>query len=160
MSATYRIQDEPRPGAMGHLVVNPVFPLLASMMTGVWLGLPWFVFNAFAMGSTTRRKELGLALAVVPGAWLLYLLIGNLLVAGVLSRGSGPYAGVSIIVWKLAMGYALFNLQQRSFALHQYYGGVVRNGALVLVASIVMGSSILRTLTGGNATLFVLLGTW
>lgn len=158
MSATYRIQDEPRPGAMGHLVVNPVFPLLATMMAGVWLGLPWFVFNAFALGSTTRRKELGLALAVVPVTLLLFMLLAFLLHAGVLTRTSGAYAGVGITVWKLAMGYALFNLQQRSFALHQYYGGVVRNGALVLVASIVMGGSLLAKLTGGNSTLLVLLG--
>jgi hypothetical protein len=158
MSATYRIQDEPRPGAMGRLVVNPVFPLLATMMGGAWLGLPWFVFNSFSMGSTTRRKELGLALAVVPGTLLLILLVGGLRASGVLTERSLPYAMVGVIVWKLAMGYALFNLQQRSFALHQYYGGVVRNGALVLVASIVMGSSALTSLTGDNMLLLVLLG--
>lgn len=158
MSATYRIQDEPRPGAMGHLVVNPVFPLLATMMAGVWLGLPWFVFNAFAMGSTTRRKELGFALAVVPGTLLLFILVSLLLGQGVLTQASMPYALVSVLVWKLAMGYVLFNLQQRGFALHEYYGGVVRNGALVLVASIFLGSSALVKLTGGNSMLLALLG--
>ena len=75
-----------------------------------------------------------------------------------MTRTSGAYVGVGITVWKLAMGYALFNLQQRSFALHQYYGGVVRNGALVLVASIFLGDSLLTKLTGGNSTLLVLLG--
>ncbi|QRK10960.1 hypothetical protein JQX13_13345 [Archangium violaceum] len=158
MSATYRIQDEPRPGALGHLVVNPVFPLLATMMGGVWLGLPWFVFNGFAMGSTTRIKELVLALLVVPGTLLLFFLLGTLVQQGVLTKTSAPYAGVGITVWKLAMGYVLFNLQQRSFALHEYYGGVVRNGALVLVASIFLGSSILSSLTGGDTLLLVLLG--
>lgn len=158
MSATYRIQDEPRPGVMGHLVVNPVFPLLATMMAGVWLGLPWFVFNAFAMGSTTRRKELGLALAVVPGTLLLIVLVGGLKASGVLTERSMPYALVGVIVWKLAMGYVLFNLQQRSFALHQYYGGVVRNGALALVASFILSASVLTTLTGGNTLLLALLG--
>jgi hypothetical protein len=158
MSATYRIQDEPRPGAMGHLVVNPVFPLLATMMAGVWLGLPWFVFNAFAMGSSTRRKETWLAVAVVPGTLLLFFLLVVLLQQGIVTQRSGPYVGVGITVWKLAMGYVLYNLQQRGFALHEYYGGVVRNGALVLVASIFLGSSALTKLTGGNQVLLVLLG--
>lgn len=158
MSATYRILDEPRPGAMGHLVVNPVFPLLSLMMAGAWLGVPWFIFNAFAMGSSTRRKETVLAVLVVPGTLLLFMLLGMLLHAGVLTKTSGPYAYVGLIVWKLALGYVLFNLQQRSFALHEYYGGVVRNGALVLVASIFLGSRVLQALTGGSTLLLVLLG--
>ena len=158
MSATYRILDEPRPGAMGHLVVNPVFPLLSLMMAGAWLGVPWFVFNSFAMGSTTRRKETVLAVLVVPGTLLLFMVLGTLLKMEVLTKSSMPYALVGVIVWKLAVGYALYNLQQRSFALHEYYGGVVRNGALVLVASIFLGSRILMALTGGTPLLMVLLG--
>ncbi|HYO67407.1 MAG TPA: hypothetical protein VEU33_15125 [Archangium sp.] len=158
MSATYRIQDEPRPGAMGHLVVNPVFPLLSLMMGGAWLGVPWFIFNGFAMGSTTRRKETVLAVLVVPVTLLLYVLIGTLVKLEVLPRAAVPYAGVGITVWKLAVGYVLFNLQQRNFALHEYYGGVVRNGALVLVASIFIGPRILMTLTGGSTLLLALLG--
>ncbi|MCY1083707.1 hypothetical protein [Archangium lansingense] len=158
MSATYRILDEPRPGALGHLVVNPVFPLLSLMMAGAWLGVPWFVFNSFAMGSTTRRKETVLAVLVVPGTLLLFMVLGTLLKMEVLTKSSMPYALVGVIVWKLAVGYALYNLQQRSFALHEYYGGVVRNGALVLVASIFLGSQILMALTGGTPLLMVLLG--
>ncbi|MFY0527067.1 hypothetical protein ACN28I_29310 [Archangium gephyra] len=157
MSATYRIQDEPSPGALGHLVVNPVFPLLAFMMGGVWLGVPWFILNGFAMGSTTRRKETVLAVLVVPGTLLLAMLLGTLVQAGVLTKTSAPYAGVSAIVWRLAMGYAIFNLQQRSFALHEYYGGVVRNGVLVLVAGVFLGSRLVAGLVGENTLLQVLL---
>lgn len=158
MSATYRIQDEPRPGALGHLVVNPMFPLLAFMMAGAWLGVPWFILNGFAMGSASRRKELVLAVLVVPGTLLLFALLGVLLSTDVLTKASLPYALVGITVWKLAVGYVLYNLQQRGFALHEYYGGVVRNGALVLVASIFLGSRLLMGLTGGNTLLLVLLG--
>jgi hypothetical protein len=158
MSATYHIQDEPSPGALGHLVVNPVFPLLAFMVAGVWLGVPWFIFNGFAMGSVSRRKETLLAVGVVPGTLLLFFVLGMLLKLGVLTEVSAPYAAVGITVWKLAMGYVLYNLQQRSFALHEYYGGVVRNGALVLVASIFLGSRLLTELTGGQTLLRVLLG--
>ncbi|WP_375769438.1 hypothetical protein NR798_00730 [Archangium gephyra] len=158
MSATYRIQDEPRPGALGHLVVNPVFPLLSLLLAGTWLGVPWFILNGFAMGSPTRRKETVLAVLVIPGTLLLFQLLVLLLMEGVLTESSMPYAGVSAIVWKLALGYALCNLQQRSFALHEYYGGVVRNGALVLVASVFLGPRILEALTGGSTVLRVMLG--
>ncbi|HEX5750880.1 MAG TPA: hypothetical protein VFZ09_31940 [Archangium sp.] len=158
MSATYRILDEPRPGTLGHLVVNPVFPLLSLMMGGAWLGVPWFIFNGFAMGSTTRRKETALAVLLVPMTLLLILLLGTLVRLEVLTAASAPYAGVGITVWKLAVGYVLFNLQQRGFALHEYYGGVVRNGALVLVASIFLGPRVLMALIGGNRLLLTLLG--
>jgi hypothetical protein len=157
MSATYRIQDEPSPGALGHLVVNPVFPLLAFMMGGVWLGVPWFILNGFAMGSTTRRKETVLAVLVMPGTLLLFKLLTGMEHAGVLTESTMPYAGVSAIVWRLAMGYAIFNLQQRSFALHEYYGGVVRNGVLVLLAGVFLGSRIVEGLVGGNTLLRVML---
>ena len=157
MGAPYRILDEPRPGALGHLVVNPLFPLLATMMAGAWLGMPWFILNGFAMGSTTRRREALLALLVVPGTLLLFFLLGVLVMRGVLSKTAAPYAGVGLIVWKLTMGYVLFNLQQRSFALHAYYGGVVRNGALVLMASIFLRISVLVSLAGDNKFLWVLL---
>ena len=156
MSATYRIQDEPRPGAMGHLVVNPLFPLLSTMLVGAWLGLPWFVFNAFALGSATRRKETVLALLVVPGTLLLFILLGVLLKQEVLTKPAVPYALVGITVWKLALGYALFNLQQRSFALHEYYGGVVRNGAILLLAGLFLGDRAIASLLGDNTLLRVL----
>jgi hypothetical protein len=158
MSDTYRILDEPRPGTLGNFVVNPVFPLLAMMMAGTWLGVPWIILNGFAMGSVTRRKETVLAVLVLPGTFLLFMLLGMLLKAGILTQASMPYALVIITVWKLGLAYVLFDLQQRSFALHEYYGGVVRNGALVLVASIFLGARILKGLTGGNTVLLVLLG--
>jgi hypothetical protein len=158
MSDTYRILDEPRPGTLGNFVVNPVFPLLAMMMAGTWLGVPWIILNGFAMGSVTRRKEAVLAVLVLPGTFLLFMLLGMLLKAGILTQASMPYALVIITVWKLGLAYVLFDLQQRSFALHEYYGGVVRNGALVLVASIFLGARILKGLTGGNTVLLVLLG--
>ena len=41
----YRIADEPRPGAMEHLAVDPLWPFLAIMFGGAWLSWPWFVFK-------------------------------------------------------------------------------------------------------------------
>ena len=53
---TYAIADEPIETQRRHLVVDPSGPLLAEMVCGTWLSLPWFAFNAMAMGSPTRRK--------------------------------------------------------------------------------------------------------
>ena len=60
--AGYRIVDEPEPGSWAHLSVSPLIPMFAVMLAGNWLGLPWFVFNGFAFGSATRRKEAILAI--------------------------------------------------------------------------------------------------
>ena len=157
MSALYRIQDEPRPGRLAHFTVNPTFPLLAMMLAGSWVGLPWFVLNGFALGSVTRRRELGLALVVIPGTLLLTFLLALLRARGILPERALPYAQVGITVWKLALGYVLFDLQQRSFALHEYSGGPVRNGALVLVAAILLTTSVLVRFAGKNPLLWLLL---
>jgi len=49
MSTTdgYRIADEPRPGALSQLAVNPLWPLLAVMLGGTWIAWPWFALNTF-----------------------------------------------------------------------------------------------------------------
>ena len=73
-------------------------------------------------------------------------------------EGGRALRRVGVIVWKLAVGYVLYNLQQRSFALHEYYGGMVRNGVLVLVASIFLGARVLTALTGGNLCCMAVLG--
>jgi hypothetical protein len=137
-SSAYRIQDEPAPSGLGHLIVNPVFPLLSIMFAGAWLALPWFAFNAFALGSPTRRKELALALAAPVGLVAISLGLAVAYTLLKLPEASLPYLRVLLIVWKLAVAYWLFDLQKRGFALHEYFGGRVRNGVLVLVAGLML----------------------
>jgi hypothetical protein len=132
--ASYRIADEPTPGRLAGWTVNPFWPLLGTMLGGCWLGLPWFAFNAAAMGSATRRRE---------WAWL----IGGLLVSAALGGGllfaagahllparAFRYAVVGLTAWRLLVAYLVFSLQQASFELHQHFGGPSRNGALLVVA--------------------------
>src|SRR5690606_15917739 len=47
---SYRIEDEPGSSALERAIVDPRWPLLASMFAGGWLAFPWFVVNAFALG--------------------------------------------------------------------------------------------------------------
>ena len=134
MAAAYRIADEPVPGRLAGLTVNPFWPLLAAMVAGFWLALPWFAFNAAAMGSATRRREWawiagGLLVSAALGGGLLWALDHEAL-------GVRPfrYALVGLVAWRLAVTYVLFALQQPSFELHRHFGGASRSGVLLVAA--------------------------
>jgi hypothetical protein len=140
----YRILDEPTPGSLGGYVVNPTFPMLALMLAGTWLAAPWFAFNALALGSPTARREIGLAVAMLAGA---FLLVFGLLVAneqGLISAHGMAYWALIPIVRKLGFGYWLFMLQSRTFHLYEHFDGRVRNGLfLLLLGAFVMRSHVL-----------------
>jgi hypothetical protein len=155
VSETYRIADEPTPGRLGRLVVDPFWPLLGVMLAGFWLALPWFALNAAAMGSATRRREWawlagGLAISAVAGSALLYGIDHSLV--GV---RTARYAAIGLVAWRLAVAYAVFSLQQASFELHRHFGGAARNGVLVVVLAAVVSPA---TLVGKHgATLLAFL---
>ncbi|EQM71360.1 hypothetical protein [Pseudomonas sp. TUM22785] len=137
----YRLDDEPRPGALARLAVEPLWPLLGLMLGGAWLGLPWFVLNGMAVGSPTRVREAALAAIGLLGSLglafgLLYLWQG-----GILDKGSLQYAMLVLVVWKLAIGYALFVMQASTIELYQYYGGVLNRFGLPVV---LLGAFFLR----------------
>lgn len=135
MAGLYRIADEPIPGRLAHLTVNPFFPLLAVMVGGFWLAVPWFALNGAAMGSATRRREWlwlagGLLVTGALGGALLYGLVSDVVPARAVR-----YAVVGLVALRLVVAYAVFTLQQASFELHRHFGGLVRSGVLVLVAA-------------------------
>ena len=134
----YRIADEPRPGAMEHLAVEPLWPFLAIMFGGAWLSWPWFVFNGFAVGSPTRQRELGIALGGF--AVTAVMLVGLFYAVGVgwLPQESLPYALLALTVAKLAVTYWLHVLQSQTFEIYTFYGGVVRPGFVVLIAAYIL----------------------
>jgi hypothetical protein len=138
MAGLYRIADEPAPGRLSRLAVNPLWPLLATMLGGFWLGLPWFALNAAALGSATRRREwawIGAGL-LVTGA------LGFALIWGIgtkaLSVSAFRYALVGLVALRLVVAYAVCHLQQATFELWRHFGQPVRNGALLVVAAAVL----------------------
>jgi hypothetical protein len=135
VAATYRIPDEPRPGALARYTVNPCWPLLAMMLGGGWVGLPWFVLNGAAMGSPRFRREAAIAaltpVAVVAVGVALFHLIDTV---GLPERAVA-YAVVALVAVKLAAGYYLYNAQLRTFGIYQHFGGQVRHGATIAVAT-------------------------
>lgn len=129
---TYRIADEPRPGTLTHLAVHPVWPLFGVMFGGAALSWTWFIVNGAAIGSPTRRQEIGWAIGGMAGTTALILVISYLASQELLGRLGLPYSQVGLTVWKLAVSYWLFTLQSRSFHLYEHFGGPVRNGMIIV----------------------------
>jgi hypothetical protein len=133
--SVYQIPDEPRAGRLGELVVRPSAPLLAAMLCGGWLAWPWFAFNAIAMGSPTRKKELLLCGLAVAGTALLALIAFALIDAGVIrTETTARLAGLAIVTWKLGLAYLVNTVQERTFHVYEYYGGRIRGAMPVLLA--------------------------
>lgn len=149
-------------------VVRPSVVLAATVFGGVWLGWPWYVFNAFALGvedkaRLTKRIAVGLL-----GATVLSLLV--LAVAGpeqVDASALGllfddperefswvPYVALVLVGWKLTISYLLFEDQRASAEIYEYYGGTLRNGIpLVAAGSLLRGWVLFELLPLGWWTL-------
>lgn len=156
-TASYRLPDEPRPGALGQIVVHPMWPLLAVMFGGVWLSWPWFVINGWALGSPTRVREALTALAGLVGSCVLLAALLLFAAAAEIPQAAIKYLFVVLIIWKLGVSYILAELQGRSFAVYAHYGGVARNGLLVaLVGGLVLRPWVATALGSGLVQLVLL----
>jgi hypothetical protein len=147
----YRIADEPLPGALSAWVVNPLWPMLATMLARSWLSAPWFAFNAFALGSASRRREIGWALASVVGAAALTGALLLLDARGLVPRSAARYGVVLVTAWRLFASYCAFSAQAASCELHLHFGGAVKNGAPVALLAMFLP---LDRYLGGAAWLF------
>lgn len=143
----YRIEDEPRPGALAKWAVSPFWPLLGLMLGGAWLGLPWFVFNAIAVGSPTRVREWGLAGLCLLGSLVIGAVLLQCVAAGYIqTQAQIQYALLILVVWKLAIGYLLFMQQNATIEIYQYYGGELNRFGLpvVLVGAFVLKGMVIK----------------
>ena len=123
-----------------------MWPLLAVMFGGAGLSWPWFALNGFAIGSPNRRQELAWAIGGFAGTATILWLIFSLANAGILAGLGVSYALIALIVWKLGVSYWLYTLQSRSFGLYRYFGGPVKNGALIVFAALFLRSGALAAL--------------
>ncbi len=143
---SYRIEDEPRPGALAYLVVNPVWPLFAIMFGGSVFSWPWFVLNGLAVGSPSRVREALWAAAGFVGNVVLIVGISVVASADLLGDLGVRYAFVAVTVWKLLVSYSLFVLQGRSFHLYEHFGGRARSGFLVVFLAFFVGQRLFSAL--------------
>jgi hypothetical protein len=146
MSAVYRIPDEPVPGRWSTFAVNPMWPLLSLMLGGSWISILWFVFNAFAIGSHDRRRQVGLAALALVGTVVITFGIFYLAHVKILTGDTHfRFARLALMLWKLTFAYVLMNAQMRSFSLYEYYGGLVRNGLYPLIGAFVLATQLLKS---------------
>lgn len=138
MATTYHIPDEPRPGGLSHITVNPFWPLLCVMFAGAGVSWTWFVLNGIAMGSPTRKRELGIAIGGLAGNLALLLgVLGSYDRLGIDGQLALPYLLLVVVVWKIGVSYVLYMLQAGSFGIYEFYGGTVQNGWFALILAIV-----------------------
>jgi hypothetical protein len=141
---SYQIADQPLDSTLRDYVVRPSAPLLATMLCGAWLAWPWFAFNAIAMGSPTRRREIGLCAAAFAGTAALAWIVIALVDAGAIPKGIPlRLALLAVTAFKLAMSYHMAHVQERTFHVYEYYGGTVRNAGRVLGAGWLMHGFVL-----------------
>jgi hypothetical protein len=157
--SSYVIADEPRPGPLGNYVVRPSAPLLAMMLGGAWLAWPWFIVNAIALGSPTRRREIAMVAIALAGTALLAVVALALVDAGIIhTETQARLAGLVIRTWKLGMACAVYTVQARTFHVFEYYGGAVRSPRVVLIAGLflrgavvgLVDSTLWRIIVGGD----------
>lgn len=146
-TARYKIMDEPAPGGLARLIVDPFWPLLACMMVGTLPGLAWLAFNGFALGSPTRARELMYCIAGVVGALLVFGFGGYAVAGHLLSTAQARYVLLLAIVIKLGFGYLACFMQQRAMELHEYYGGGKANGLVILIGAMFLTNLLPKTMT-------------
>jgi hypothetical protein len=134
MEAGYKLIDEPAPSALSRLAVNPVWIFLASLFGGAGLGLLWFAVNAFALGSTNKRRELAYVVVGLCGTPLTFWILGTALARGLLDESWVPYLRLLVTGFQLLIVYLLQLSQQKSYELYTLFGGTGRNAILVVVA--------------------------
>jgi hypothetical protein len=144
--ASYHIVDEPAPAGLDQVIVNPMWPLFASMFAGAWLSYPWFVLNAFALGGRRRFGDLAIALGGLLGSAALVLLTSLLASRSVLDERSLAYVKLLPIGVKLTVVYVLFMRQEQTYGLYTYFGGATRNAALIVIAGAFLRSHVLGPL--------------
>lgn len=136
---SYAIADEPHDTPWKHLVVSPTGPMIAEIVCGSWLSLPWFVANAIVLGSPTRRKELALVVLAIAGTAAL----GSLVLWAddrdlIESRTLYQLAILAIVTWKIGIAYAITRIQSRVYQVYELYGGPARSTTFVIAAGILI----------------------
>ncbi len=145
--ARYRIPDEPRPTGLVRYAVDPMWPLLAIMLSGNALGLAWFAFNSRALGSVSATREWAYIAGSLIGCVALAFLIRMAYDQGFLpDKASREYAMLAFVALKLSLAYALYISQSRSAEIIVHYGGVLRNGIVGLLVCFVVARSALDDL--------------
>lgn len=141
---SYIIDDEPATGGpLQKFIVDPMHPLLAVMMAGVWLGWPWMVLNGRALGSPNWKRQarlvaVGLGVTVLLALTIMFLWEEEI----IRTRTHIQVALLVVTVWKLGISYKVHAMQAETFELHRYYGGNVVDGWRIVLLGAYLGRAL------------------
>jgi hypothetical protein len=142
----YQIVDEPRPGSLSHLTVDPMWPLLGYMLGSAFFSWIWYGLNSFAIGSPSKRKELGIIFSGFIGYFAWIIIFGSLKSNGLVGDHNIHYARLMLTLFTLTMTYSLYVVQHRPFEIYQHFNGKVMSGMPGLLLAIVIGGSVQKTI--------------
>ncbi len=104
-------------------------------------GAALFALNAVTLRGPTWRRELAISAAIPLGAALILLVLMLLDGAGWIPQAGVRYTLLLLVVWKIALCYWLFFLQQVPFSLYEYFnpdsGRTLPLGPIVVAAGAV-----------------------
>jgi hypothetical protein len=118
------------------------------MFGGVWLSWSWFVINGIAVGSPTKRLEWSLIAGGLLGCVALIFGFVTVIEQELIAEAYIKYLLLVLVAWKVGVTYALFHLQDHTIELYEYYGGTVKNGVFVVLASFFVSPLLLGSLPG------------
>ena len=153
--ADYHLIDEPMPTGLSKYVVPPFWILMGLMLGGAWLAFPWLVFNAHAVGSPTKAREIGLVI----GYFIVAVVLSSVIILGhgvLWPPVATKYLALLVLAAKIGIAYWVIFLQARTFALYEEFGGQVQNPALVLVAGWILRGYVLPEPTNALRTILLL----
>lgn len=144
--ARYQIPDEPRPGGLVRYAVDPMWPLLATMLAGGAAGFAWFALNAHALGSPRRAREWAFVIGGLCAGAVALLAVAMAEQRGLLDASAVPYALLSVPALKLSLAYALYLSQSTSAELLEHFGQPLKNGLPALIIGVVIAHGMLSGL--------------
>lgn len=86
MTTEYVLADEdPARGRLAPLAADPVVVMLSMILAGAWLGVPWLIFNGFAIRSPTRWRDAAICATLLPvcAAWIAIVQWTALVIPGI-----------------------------------------------------------------------------
>lgn len=134
----YVLPEEPPESPIARYACASHRIVTAAMLGGNWIGAPWFVFNAYALDSKTRRREIVLA-ALLPVSTMI---AGGALLLAILRYGLPikyiEYGVLGVLAAKIGVLYQLEKLQSASFETHRALARRSIDGYVGLIAAYVL----------------------
>lgn len=107
--------------------------MFSVMFAGPWLAWPWFIVNAWALGSPKRGETLITAIAGVLCSYaaFLFVVLGHDLTW--VPADLVAYLWIVITALQLGICYTFYARQAQVHELFQHFGGTTRSGLLVVL---------------------------